>query len=1197
MLCASRVAGPQLGVLRRDADGAGVQVADPHHHAAGDDQRGGGESVLLGAQQRRDHDVPARLHLPVDLDRDPIPQAVQQQGLLRLGEAELPGGAGVLEGVQRARAGAAVVPGDQHDVGVGLGHARRDRAHPEAGDQLDVDARGGVRGLRVVDQLGEVLDRVDVVVRRRGDEPDARGRVAGPRDPGVDLLGRELTSLAGLRPLRHLDLDVAGEGQVLAGHAEASGGDLLDRAAPLGVVEALGVLSSLTAVGHAAQAVHGDGEGLVGLLRDGAVAHRAGHEAPRDLLDRLDLRQRDRLRGVGAQAQQAAHRQQPLVLLVDRIGVGAELVVLPRPRGVLQAEHRLGGEQVRLALAAPLVLPAHRQAPMRRVHPVDRVREGVARGDLRGDDVQVDPADAAGGAGEPGVHQLLGQAHGLEDLRASVGGDRRDAHLGHDLQDALGQGPREVRHRLLGGEIADHAAPDQLLDALHGEIGGDRARAVADQERRMVHLAHVPGLDHERGRGAPSGAHEVVLDGAGQQQRRDRGEHLVGVAVGEDQEGRALVDRGDGLLADLLEAGAQRRGAPGDRVQAAQPHRAEVRGGGMRVDGEELGELVPVEDRGVQGQLAGMLRRRVQEVPRPADAHPERGDDLLAQGVQRRVGDLREHLREVVEQEPRPVREHRDRGVCAHRAERLGALRGHRGQQHPQLLLGVAEGLLAAQHGGAGVGDVLAAREGAERDLLLLHPGGVGAGGGDLVLEAVAGDDLSGVEVEQEDLPRRDAAGARDRSARHVHEPRLGTEDDQVVLHHPVAQRPQAVAVQTRADLAAVGEDDRRGPVPGLLERRVELVEGPQVGVHRLVVLPRLGHEHHQGVGQGAAREVQQLGDLVEPGGVRAAGGRHRQQPGEVLAEGVGRHGALCGAHTVAVADHRVDLAVVGEGAEGVRERPGREGVGGEAGVDDRQLRGEARISQVGIELVELHRGEHSLVDHHAGREGGEVALRGVLDAATGREDGPLEVEAYALAARVGEEDLHEVRPDRLGGGADEAVGHGHLTGAEQAQPLLRGDAPEGLEHGGAAGGVAGHEGGAGGVLPERREVEAADGAEERVRQLDHDPGAVAGVLLGADGTAVVEVAQRLEGVRDDPVVRRPAERRDHRDAAGVDLAVRAVEALGGGHGRETGGEGEHDAGALQERRPGTVSSDPTSTRSRARLPSSRSASLGVGGP
>ena len=128
--------------------------------------------------------------------------------------------------------GAAVVAGDQHDVGEGLGHARRHRAHADLGDQLHVDARPRVRVLQVVDQLLQILDRVDVVVRRGRDQAHARRRVPHLGDPGVDLVPRELAALAGLGALGHLDLEIVAVDEVLAGHAEASRGDLLDRAPP-----------------------------------------------------------------------------------------------------------------------------------------------------------------------------------------------------------------------------------------------------------------------------------------------------------------------------------------------------------------------------------------------------------------------------------------------------------------------------------------------------------------------------------------------------------------------------------------------------------------------------------------------------------------------------------------------------------------------------------------------------------------------------------------------------------------------------------------------------------------------------------------------------------------------------------------------------------------------------------------------------
>ena len=134
--------------------------------------------------------VTAGLQLAVGLHHDPVTQAVEQQGLLGLGQAELPRAAGVLERGQRCRAGAAVVAGDQHHVGLGLRDAGRDRADADLGDQLHVHPCARVGALQVVDQLLEVLDRVDVVVRRRRDQADARAWSAGSWRPTGTPSGR-----------------------------------------------------------------------------------------------------------------------------------------------------------------------------------------------------------------------------------------------------------------------------------------------------------------------------------------------------------------------------------------------------------------------------------------------------------------------------------------------------------------------------------------------------------------------------------------------------------------------------------------------------------------------------------------------------------------------------------------------------------------------------------------------------------------------------------------------------------------------------------------------------------------------------------------------------------------------------------------------------------------------------------------------
>ena len=97
----AREALAQLRVLCGYADRAGVQMTDAHHHAAAHHQRRTGEAKLFGAEQCRDHDVSPGLELPIALHHNAIAQTILHQRLLRLGDAELPRRAGVLDRRQR----------------------------------------------------------------------------------------------------------------------------------------------------------------------------------------------------------------------------------------------------------------------------------------------------------------------------------------------------------------------------------------------------------------------------------------------------------------------------------------------------------------------------------------------------------------------------------------------------------------------------------------------------------------------------------------------------------------------------------------------------------------------------------------------------------------------------------------------------------------------------------------------------------------------------------------------------------------------------------------------------------------------------------------------------------------------------------------------------------------------------------------
>ena len=134
-------AAAQFRILRRDADRAGVEMAFAHHDAARGDERGGGDAEFVGAQQRADHDFAARADAAIDLHGDTAAQPVQHQRLMRLGEADFPRLAGVMDRAQRRRAGAAFMARDRDVIRIGLADAGGDRADAELGDELHADAR------------------------------------------------------------------------------------------------------------------------------------------------------------------------------------------------------------------------------------------------------------------------------------------------------------------------------------------------------------------------------------------------------------------------------------------------------------------------------------------------------------------------------------------------------------------------------------------------------------------------------------------------------------------------------------------------------------------------------------------------------------------------------------------------------------------------------------------------------------------------------------------------------------------------------------------------------------------------------------------------------------------------------------------------------------------------------------------------
>ena len=274
-----------------------------------------------------------------------LAQAVPAQHLMGFRQADFPGQARVVNGAHGSRPCAALAAGNQDAPRPGLGHAAGNGADAGGGHQFDCDLRLLVGALQVVDQLGQILDGINVVVGRRRDQRDAGGGAAGFRHAVRHLGSGQVPALPGRGPLGHFDLDFFGGKQVFPCHAEAPGGHLLDGGIK-GSAVPHGQFPALAAVAFAAQVIHGLGHTFVGLLGDGAVAHGPGAEAAHDLRRAFHLVQRDFPTGVKIEGQHGTDGARPLVFHPG--GVLIEQLLALRPDRLLQKMDGFGSIQMLL---------------------------------------------------------------------------------------------------------------------------------------------------------------------------------------------------------------------------------------------------------------------------------------------------------------------------------------------------------------------------------------------------------------------------------------------------------------------------------------------------------------------------------------------------------------------------------------------------------------------------------------------------------------------------------------------------------------------------------------------------------------------------------------------------------------------------------------------------------------------------------
>ncbi|CAF3597842.1 unnamed protein product [Fusarium graminearum] len=531
----------ELRVLSSDTNGAGVQVTLSHKDAAHGNKRSSGKAPFLGTKQTSKGNITTSLELSISLDNDTTTKIVQDQGLMSLSQTQLPRKTSILDASPSRSTGTTIVTRDQDVVGLRLGDTRGDDTDTNLRDKLDRDSRSGAGALQIVDQLLEILDGVNIVVRRGRDKTDTRGRVTGASNGLGHLVTRKLTTLTGLGTLSHLNLKLIRVGKVGRSDTESTRSDLLDgRTHGITVghtLRSLRVLTTLTSVRLSTQSVHGNSQGRVRLHRDGTVRHGTGTEPANDISPRLNLINGDRSAVLKLKVQKTTEST-VLDLFILGSGVGLVRLIVLGADSVLDIGDRGRVVDVRLTTVTPVVLARLRKTrganagSGRETSLVES--ESILSNELKGHTL-----DTRSSAPEASLNNSLIETKDLKDLST----------LNTTVTRVLVVSDKS----LISGLLLDETLTVQLENTLHSKVGVDSISTVTEEDTHVMDLTSLSSLNNKSSHGSPLVADKVMVNHGRSQNSRNGYSVSRGVTIRQNNNTVPSLDGGRGLVADLVE--------------------------------------------------------------------------------------------------------------------------------------------------------------------------------------------------------------------------------------------------------------------------------------------------------------------------------------------------------------------------------------------------------------------------------------------------------------------------------------------------------------------------------------------------------------------------------------------------------------------------------------------------------------------
>src|SRR6266404_6526294 len=183
----------------------------------------------------------------------------------------------------------------------------------------------------------------------------------------------------------------------------------------------------------------------------------------------------------------------------------------------------------------------------------------------------------------------------------------------------------------------------------------------------------------------------MMMDGRHGECRRDRSLARAHLAVTQHENAASSRDGFGSRVTQFVDRQFQRVDTTSDREERVQSDRVQSWIGHTA----QRGHCLLRENRLSDAKLLGVLGRLLEQISLRPKIHGEGHHELLANGIDRGIRDLREHLAEVREEQLRTTRQYRERRVVPHGSSGLLPRITHRSKNHLDFVDGIPERALS----------------------------------------------------------------------------------------------------------------------------------------------------------------------------------------------------------------------------------------------------------------------------------------------------------------------------------------------------------------------------------------------------------------------------------------------------------------------------------------------------------------------